>query len=328
MTAPAPPAWLEPLGHGIYAIDTGFERPHFDAAYLLVEQGRAVFVDTGANAALPRLLEALAHAGVEPAAVEHVIVTHVHLDHAGGAGLLMQHLPRATLVVHPRGARHMRDPKALVDGARAVYGTDVVTQAYGDVQPVPAHRVLESHDGMVLTLAERTLTLIDTPGHAKHHHCVWDARSRGWFTGDTFGLSYPECDAPQGRYLLPTSSPVQFDPDALRHSVGRLLARHPTRMYLTHFGCVTDVPHLANQLLEQVDAMVAIARPLAAGPDRHARLCAALSALYRGRLQALGSSRPAAEIDALLSIDVELNAQGLAVWLDRSLGAAHGDNGR
>ncbi len=318
------PDWLEPLGHGIYAIDTGFERPRFDAAYLIVEDGRAAFVDTGANAALPRLLGALAHAGVAPEAVDHVIVTHVHLDHAGGAGLLMQQLPHARLVVHPRGARHMIDPGALLDGARAVYGADEIARNYGEVQPVSAERVLESHDGMVLELAGRPLELIDTPGHARHHHCVWDAASRGWFTGDTFGLSYPECEAPRGRYLLPTTSPVQFEPQALSRSVARMLEREPICMYLTHYGRVTEVPRLAALLLEQLDAMVALARPLAAAPDRHARLRAALAALYRERLRAQGSTLSDAAIDALLAIDVELNAQGLAVWLDRPAPAASG----
>lgn len=312
------PDWLEPLGHGIHAIDTGFTRPRFDAAYLIVEDGRAAYVDSGTNAALPRLLGALDHLGLAREAVDHVIVTHVHLDHAGAAGSLMQALPNARLVVHPRGARHMIDPRVLLEGARAVYGAEEVARTYGELQPVAADRVLETHDGMTLNLAGRALEFIDSPGHARHHHCIWDGRSRGWFTGDTFGLSYPELQAPLGRYLLPTTTPVQFEPEPLKHSIRRMLAREPDCMYLTHYSRVTGVAQLGAGLLEQIDAMVDLARLLAAAPDRHERLKAALGRLSRDRMKALGSPLADAEIEHLLALDIELNAQGLGIWLDRA----------
>lgn len=211
----------------------------------------------------------------------------------------------------------MIDPSMLLEGARAVYGAEAVARTYGQVEPVPAERVIETSDGMTLRLAERPLQFIDTPGHARHHHCVWDEASRGWFTGDTFGLSYPELETPAGRFLLPTSTPVQFDPEALRHSVMRMLERGPECMFLTHYGRITDVARLAERLLEQLDAMVAVAKSLAGAPDRHLRLTAALGTLYRDRLRALGSALTGDEIDRLLAIDVELNAQGIEVWLDR-----------
>ncbi len=122
LAVPAAPDFVESLAHGIGVVDTGFHRPLFDAAYLIVERGRVAFIDTGTNHAVPRLLAALAAAGLERDAVDFVIPTHVHLDHAGGAGLLMQQLPRARLVVHPRGARHMIDPAHLMKGATEVYG--------------------------------------------------------------------------------------------------------------------------------------------------------------------------------------------------------------
>lgn len=323
MTSSALPDWLQPLGHGIHAIDTGFVRPRFDAAYLIVENGRAAYVDTGTNEALPRLLGALDVLGLARDAVDHVIVTHVHLDHAGAAGSLMRELPIARLVVHPRGARHMIDPSALVEGASAVYGADEVARTYGVVQPVPAERVRSTEDGMTLDLAGRPLLFIDTPGHARHHHCIWDAVSRGWFSGDTFGMSYPEFVTPRGRYLLPTTTPVQFEPEALKASVARMLERQPLCMYVTHYGRLDDVAAMATQLSEQVDAMVALARPLQAVAERHAALKRALAALYRDRLRAQGSGLDDASIDALLEVDVELNAQGLGVWLDRE----HRDTG-
>lgn len=317
--------FIEPLSHGIVAIDTGFVRPRFDAAYLIVERGRAAFVDAGLNDSVPRLLTALQALGIERTAVDWVIPTHVHLDHAGGAGLLMEQLPVAKMAVHPRGARHMIDPSALLDGARAVYGADEVARTYGDVRPVPAERVVATTDGMAIELAGRPLLFMDSPGHARHHHCIWDEASRGWFTGDTFGLSYPECDAPKGRYLLPTTTPVQFEPEALKTSVARMLERQPVWMYPTHYGrlggSVDEVRRLAALLLDQAEAMVALAKPLAAASDRHAALKAAIGTLYAQRLRAQGSALDDAEIAELLAMDVELNAQGLGVWLDREMRA-------
>jgi glyoxylase-like metal-dependent hydrolase (beta-lactamase superfamily II) len=230
------------LGHGIWAIDTGYQRPHFDAAYLMVERGRAAFIDTGTGHSVPRLLDTLEAAGVARDAVDWVIPTHVHLDHAGGSGALMAALPHARLVVHPLGARHLIDPAKLIAGATAVYGAEEVQRSIGTVLPVSAERVLESADGMELHLADRPLRLFDTPGHARHHHCVWDERSRGLFTGDTFGLSYREFDSPQGAWLLPSTTPVQFDPPALRASFERLLALQPDCIYLTHYGRLPASP--------------------------------------------------------------------------------------
>ena len=310
--------YLQALPHGIFVIDTGFYRPLFDASYLLVECGRAAFIDSGTNFAVPRLLAALDELGLAPDAVDFVILTHVHLDHAGGAGLLMQALPQATMLVHARGARHMIDPQLLYQGALAVYGQAEMDSAYGSLVPVPAERVQATHDGMTLQLAGRPLRFIDTPGHARHHHCIWDERSRGWFTGDTFGLSYREFDTAQGAWVLPTSTPVQFEPDALRQSIARLLLSDPDWMYLTHFGRVGDVRRLAGLLFEQIDAMVALGLALKSAPGRHEALKAGLTALYRAQLLRHGLT----ELEAVagisgLTLDIELNAQGLAIWLDR-----------
>ncbi len=316
---PIPSPHVEPLPHGIHTIDTGFHRPRFDAAYLMVEQGRAAFIDTGTNHGVPRLLAALAAAGLEPEAVDWLIVTHVHLDHAGGAGLLMQSLPNAKLVVHARGARHMIDPSALFEGARAVYGDAEMARAYGTLVPVPAERVLATHDGITLQLAGRPLLFIDTPGHARHHHAIWDERSRGFFTGDTFGLSYREFDVAGRAWLTPTSTPVQFEPEPLKASVQRMLGFAPEWLYLTHFGRIGEVARLGGLMLEQIDALVAMARQCqGSGPQRHAELRQGLAQMYRDRLRLHGCTLDDATVIDLLEMDLELNAQGLAIWLDRA----------
>ena len=304
--------------HGIHTIDTGFVRPQFDAAYLLVERGRAAFIDCGTNHAVPRLLAALDEAGLSPAAVDWLILTHVHLDHAGGAGELIARLPNARLLVHPRGARHMIDPAQLWAGASAVYGEAVMEQTYGRLRPIAAERVVEAADGQVVELAGRALRCLDTPGHARHHLCVFDARANVCFTGDTFGLSYREFDGAHGPFILPTTSPVQFDPVALHASIDRLLALRPAAMYLTHYGRVEDVERLAADLHAQIDAMVALARAAAGQPDRHAALMASLTDLYAERAHAHGWTHGREALRQLLAMDIELNAQGLAIWLDAS----------
>lgn len=304
--------------HGIHTIDTGFHRPAFDAAYLVVERGRAAFIDCGTNHSVPRMLDALTRVGLDAAAVDWLILTHVHLDHAGGAGALMARLPNARLLVHPRGAPHMTDPTRLMAGATAVYGDAEIARSYGRVQAVAADRVVTAADGHVLELAGRPLHCIDTPGHARHHLCVWDARSRSWFSGDTFGLSYRELDSAAGAFIVPATSPVQFEPEPLKASIARLLAFDPEAIYPTHFGRVTGVERLAADLVAQIDAMVRLAHASVAHADRHAWLVAALTDLYLGRARAHGCRLDAAEIRALLAIDIELNAQGLAMWLARS----------
>lgn len=315
------PDFLEDLGHGIYAIDTGFQRPRFDAAYLMVEDGRAAFIDTGTNHAVPRLLASLTALGLTPASVDWVIPTHVHLDHAGGVGLLMQSLPQARALVHPRGLRHMVDPKALWLGALAVYGDEEMQRSYGKLVPVPTERAEASHDEQVISLAGRPLRLIDSPGHAKHHHAIWDARSRSWFTGDTFGLSYRAFDVDGRAWILPTSTPVQFEPEALKATVARLLAAEPLAMQVTHYGriggSVAEVQRLAAVMLEQVDEMVALAQLLKDVPDRHETLKGGLLAAYLARVQGHGYRGDMAAAADWLALDAELNAQGLEVMLDR-----------
>ena len=305
------------ISQGIHTIDTGFVRPRFDAAYLVVHDGHGAFIDCGTNHSVPRLLEALGEAALDATQIDWLILTHVHLDHAGGAGELMAHLPNAQLVVHPRGARHMIDPSQLWEGAMAVYGEAVMMQAYGRLRPVPRERVVEAPEGHIVDLHGRTLRCMDTPGHAKHHLAVYDQHANVCFTGDTFGLSYREFDTDKGPFILPTTTPVQFDPDALHASINRLLALKPEAMYLTHYGRVEQVEHLAIKLHEMIDAMVAVALHCAELPDRHAQLTKELTELYATHTAEHGWRGDRDALLHWLGMDIDLNAQGLGVWLDR-----------
>jgi glyoxylase-like metal-dependent hydrolase (beta-lactamase superfamily II) len=314
--AAGPPAFEE-VGPGITAIDTGFVRPYYDASHLVVERGRAAFVDVGTALSVPGLVAVLEAKGLPPEAVEYVIVTHVHLDHAGGAGQIMRRLPRARLVVHPRGARHMIDPAKLWAGASAVYGEEALRRSFGEPLPVARDRVIEAPDGFTLDLGGRPLVFLDTPGHARHHFCVWDEASRAFFTGDTFGLAYPEFASERGSFILPTTTPVQFEPEALKASIDRLLSYGPTAMYLTHYSRVTDVERLAARLRTEIDELVALGRAEDGNADRATRLRSGMERLFLEWVEQHGSPLAPERVLELLAADAELNAQGLEAWLDR-----------
>lgn len=315
--------------HGISAIDSGYVRPQLDAIHVVVEQGRVAVVDTGTNDSVPLVLAALADKGLAAESIDFVILTHVHLDHAGGAGLLMSQAPNARLVVHPRGARHMIDPSKLMQATRDVYGVDEATRMYGDIRPVPAERVIEAVDGHTVALAGRTLTFHDTPGHARHHNCVHDATTGHLFTGDLFGLSYRELDRDGRQFVFPATTPTQFDPAAFHASIERMTALRPEALYLTHYGKVGDVPRIAADLLRLVDAHADLGRRCAVIDERAARIAALRTGVRRiagdeaaRQPWGIGPER----IDDVLSIDIRLNADGLESWI--ASGAALGETTR
>ena len=308
---------LTDFADGITAIDVDYVRPGLAASHLVVDHGRAAFVDTGTSRSVPNLLAALQARNVDPAQVDWVLTTHVHLDHAGGAGELMRHLPNACCVVHPRGARHLADPAKLVAGSIAVYGEERYRQLYGEIVPVPEGRMLVPADGERITLGRRTLELVHTPGHALHHYCVVDLDHRHIFSGDNFGISYRDFDVDGRAFIFPTTTPVHFDPEAMIASVDRLMSHDPVAIYLTHFGEVRELERLSRELKQRVAAFVGLARRLAVAPGRAAAMRAEMFALMSAWLDEHGYAGDAALRHRLLDDDVELNVQGLEVWLDR-----------
>jgi glyoxylase-like metal-dependent hydrolase (beta-lactamase superfamily II) len=302
---------------GVFLVDTGYMRPHLAACYLVRGARSVAVVETGSYEAAPRVYAALEQLGLTREDVSHVVVTHVHLDHAGGAGTLMRDLPRATLVAHPRGARHMIDPSKLWAGTVGVYGAERTRVMYGDPIPVPAERVVEAPDGFALDLGDRPLRFLDAPGHARHHFVVVDERSRGIFTGDSFGLSYRETDTARGPFFFPSTTPVQLDPPALHGTIDRMLAERPERLYLVHYGMVEgNVPAHGAALKRGLDEHVRVARAAPAGAGRHAAIKAGLARQLLDGVAAHGVTLPRERVLEIFENDLELNAQGLAVWLD------------
>jgi hydroxyacylglutathione hydrolase len=313
----ASPPGVFDYGHGISAVDSVYDRREQTAIHLLVEDGRAAIVDTGTSHAVPHVLAALEAKGIAPSQVDYVILTHVHLDHAGAAGQLMARFPNARLTVHPRGARHMIDPIRLIAATVAIYGEEQTRRIYGDILPVPKSRVIETPEGATLRLAGRELLFLDAPGHARHHVVVRDGKTGHIFAGDTFGLSYRELDQDGRQFSFPTTSPSQFDPPALHRSIDRMLALGPGALYITHFGRLTNPTALAADLHRLIDAHAALGeRHRRAGAERKHLLIEGVRSLVLDEHERQGWRLPREKVLKIFALDIELNAQGLESWLD------------
>ncbi|MDE2090283.1 MAG: MBL fold metallo-hydrolase [Gammaproteobacteria bacterium] len=304
--------------HGITAIDTDYVRPWLDASHLLVRGGRAAFVDTGTTHSVPNLLHALRAKDLDPADVDYVFLTHVHLDHAGGAGELLKHLPNAKVLVHPRGGAHLVNPDKLIAGTKLVYGEKKFAELYGEIPPIAAQRVVEVQADARFKLDGSELLCIHTPGHALHHYCIVDRDSRSVFTGDSFGISYRVFDTWKGAFIFPATTPTHFDPQQAHASLDRIMKFEPQACFLTHYSRVTDVQRLANDMHAHLDKFVEIAYGCAdRGAQRHACMRSAMYDYLAQQARAHGCTLDQPSVDMWLEMDVELNAQGLAVWLDR-----------
>lgn len=303
------------LGNGITCIDTMLHRPGLAACYLLEHDGMAGFIDTGTPNSVPILLEVLKRKGIPPEAVAYVMPTHVHLDHAGGVGGLMQHCPNATLLVHPRGARHMIDPSKLEQGSIAVYGEEAFAKMFGRLIPVDADRVREIEDGLELDFNGRKLLFLDTPGHARHHYCVFDETSRGLFTGDTVGCSYPELNNGKARFIFPSSTPVQFDPAVWPVTIDRLMSLQPERIFVTHFGMHEDLEPLVKILKQSIQDYASTALEFSDSENRREKITQSIQQASINYLLDQDCGVDTDTIKQVIGRDMQLNAQGLDHWL-------------
>ncbi len=304
----------------VLTVDCHYVRPGRAAVYLILEEGRATLVDTNTAKALPHLLGALEENRLRPESVEWVVVTHLHLDHAGGTAAVLEACPNATALVHPRAIRHLADPSRLVQSAKAVYGEEIFKQLHGTVTAVPEDRLRAVEDGEKLDFGGRVFTFFHTAGHARHHICLHDSGSNSVFTGDAFGVGYPPLQRGAAPTLFCSTAPTDFEPDEARKTVVRLLATGAERAYLTHFGAMEDLPGAARSLRWSIDAMEAILKEaLLTDLDG-----AALETFCRNRVQQAFDEtlnhcgvlrRPADQ--EWMDADVALNAQGLLYVLQR-----------
>ena len=302
---------------GISVIDSEYYSKDFAAIYLLKQKNKVIIIETGTNYSVPYVKEALSQIGLSFSDVSYVIPTHVHLDHAGGAGLLMMQCQNAALVVHPRGARHLIDPSKLVAGAKAVYGENKFKEYYGEIFPIDANRVIQADDNFILDFDGRELRFIDTPGHARHHFCIWDKATKSMFTGDTFGISYRDLDHQDELYILPSTSPVQFDPEALIQSINRIMEFKPERVCLTHFSAIKPTKKVTNKLIESIHFVSNLAIKYADKNDSESIIYKKMMDYFLEGLNEIGFQNNDYAKDRL-SLDVLINTQGLIYWQKNS----------
>jgi glyoxylase-like metal-dependent hydrolase (beta-lactamase superfamily II) len=295
--------------HARFAIDADVT-PRFTACYLRVAGDECAFVEAHTAHALPRLLSALTAQGKRPEDVRWVIVTHAHLDHAAGASALLAACPNASLLAHPSAAKNLVDPTKLVQGATHVYGEARFRELYGAVSPIPAERVRALADGESFELGDARLTVWHTAGHAYHHFVVDDPATGTVYTGDAFGLVYPALQG-FGRFALPSTSPTGFNAQEANKSIDRILGLAEPSVCLTHFDAYEDAQAIATQLRRFIDRAAAWVDEAARGDESVAAMQARFERAWR---QAIAEEAPrfGPEENALLALDVELNAQGLA----------------
>ncbi|MDZ7841579.1 MAG: MBL fold metallo-hydrolase [Gammaproteobacteria bacterium] len=301
-------------------VDADYVQPATAGFHLMIENGHAAFFDTGTTPSLPNAVAALRERGLSNEDVQYVIPTHVHLDHAGGAGAMMRAFPNARMIVHPRGARHMIDPAKLWQGTVGVYGEERAALLYGEVVPVPEERITIAEDNAEIDFQGRSLLFIDTPGHARHHFCVVDRDRRAVFAGDMLGISYRVFDSDRGPFVFPSTTPVQFEPDALHESLQRIEALQLRFAYIAHFGRIELNPSIFRALHERVDRFVDIALQVENEPARESVLTDRLAKYLFSEVKSHGSAIADDKIRMNLAMDVKLNAQGIDVWLERRKG--------
>lgn len=296
----------------IITVDCQYVEKEYASAYLLVNNGRGLFIECNTNYAIPKLKAAAEKEGLKPSDIDALIITHVHLDHAGGAGLFMKEFPQAKLYAHPRAARHAIDPSKLVASATQVYGAEFMQRVYGEILPCPENRVVVVNDGDPIPFAGIELQTKWLLGHAKHHLVVVEPTTRTCFTGDSFGVSYPEVNARRGLVILPSTSPTDFDADEAIQSVKWIVSQDFKQVGLTHFGLFrgNDIARAATQLRDQLEiakSLVAEVRAKKLTLEQTTTKLKLLSFMY---FKKQGVDITDEDLK-YLKIDFDINAQGL-----------------
>jgi glyoxylase-like metal-dependent hydrolase (beta-lactamase superfamily II) len=303
------------VGHDVYQFDLLESGEQGRTSSYVIRGEKNAIVDVGSSHARARILEAIAEIGLTPEQIDFVIITHIHLDHSGGVGYLLPDLPNATVVCHPRAARHLIDPTRLIAGASAVYGDDL-ERIFGKILPVPQERVLIREDCETIDLGGgHLLTFYDTPGHARHHFSVYDAGSKGIFTGDTVGIRYvPELTGWDFISMFPSTSPSEFDLAAVHHTIERLEKLGAERIYHAHFGMTEPASYAFARTRETAADFDRLARTAFEPGMAWEPLAEQIREYIRTDLAKAGH-----EVHDLsgIELDIELNAKGLIYVLER-----------
>ncbi|MFS0575478.1 MBL fold metallo-hydrolase [Sporosarcina sp. 179-K 3D1 HS] len=304
------------LNERIYIID-GFDLglEERTGTYIIMEE-EITLVDTGPSTSIPYVKKGLEALGIPLDQIKYIIATHVHLDHSGGAGLLMTECPNAKVIVHPRGARHLADPSRLVAGARAIYG-DKFDALFAPVVPIPEDRILEMTEGDTLKIGEAcTLEFWDTPGHANHHIGIYDPVSNGIFIGDTAGIRYAPLIRDGVEFFPPSTSPNQFDPDMMQQSIDRFTAKNLDALYFGHFGMSDTPKETLQQVSEWLKLFMEEAEAAAANEEDHEALAERLLNRVRTHLRELGIPDDHSAY-RMIELDMSVSAMGIVDYLGK-----------
>ncbi len=280
------------------------------AAYLLDNGEESALVEVGPTSTLENLLSHVQALGVPMERIRHLIVTHIHLDHAGALGTLMQRLPEATAYVHPIGAPHLIDPSRLLSSAGRLYG-EMMERLWGEVLPVPEDRLRVVRDGERLEVAGHTLLVVDTPGHARHHHAYLDEASGTLFAGDVAGVRMPGTT-----YVRPPTPPPELDIEAWQESLKKLRAMPIRRLALTHFGFFEDVARHLDDLEARLLNWAEFTRPFVEQGAPDTELMNALREYGNAEMRQMGVDPSSYDLGA----GYELIALGYARYWRKKLG--------
>jgi glyoxylase-like metal-dependent hydrolase (beta-lactamase superfamily II) len=305
------------VADGITAIDTfmgGLAR--YTAGYLL-DAAEPTLVETGPTTSVEPVTAALEDLGIAPGDLAHIVVTHIHLDHAGGVGRLSERFPRATVWVHERGATHLADPSRLVASTARVWGEREMQSVFGPVDPVARERIRPLHDADVIAIGSRELRVLDTPGHASHHAALVDSRTGAIFTGDALGIHVPDLPV-----LRPATPPPEFDLERYVSSIERIRRRARSILLFAHFGPLRDVDATCDLAIRRVREWATVVRDAMRETEDPEELAARLETA------ALGDIETGAEATLDLGMfedrlrllsSIRMNAAGLArYWRKRS----------
>ena len=304
----------------VITIDCHYIAPHFACAYLLIEEGKALFIENNTQFAVPRLIAALEEHGLTADDVQYIIITHLHLDHAGGTAALAERCPNATVLVQQRAARHIIDPSRLIKGAVAVYGEEKFSKLYGAIRPVPESRVRIVADGERMKFGSRTLYFFYTLGHAKHHMCIYDSASNGVFSGDAFGLSFLETPTGTSPFIFPSTPPSDFDPIESIRSLEKIIDTGAEMVFLTHFGPYMQVEEGARALaasLWEIDRIIQQAQATQLEGTALDQFCfKAIKEYFDNEMENKQISLTP-EMKTILDSEILLNAQGMSVTIQK-----------
>lgn len=288
------------------------------SVFLIHENSRAVLVETNTTHAVPRILARMETLSVPKTNLDYVIVTHVHLDHAGGTWAVLEECPNAVVLAHPKTAKHLINPELLIKSSKNVYGDKMFDSLYGEIRPIPKERVRIMEDGETISWADHTFQFIYTKGHANHHFCIYDSKLNGVFTGDSFGISYPHLENGK-RFIFPTTTPTDFDADEAIVSIQKILNTGAKSAYLTHFGEIQNLESNAEDLKIGIELSRSVLHALVSIPKSERLVFAETKVKEMIQTLANRNSLQLTPKDwKLLDLDVNLNAQGLVYAFERS----------